>query len=143
MALVTAFVAACVITDAVFSPVQLLWVNLIMDSLGSLALATAPPSETLLEDPPIKADDYIITRTMAKHIGGQSVYQCCVTFVLIFAGQFFLPEDTDREPPNPDDNSLVHPGDFDNYPKEFRNEYGHSRHFTVVFNAFVWMQLFN
>ena len=86
VALVTAFVASCIITDSVLTPVQLLWVNLIMDSLASLALATDPPSEKLLENPPIRKDEYIVTRKMVKHILGQSVYQCMVTFVIIFAG---------------------------------------------------------
>ena len=86
VALVTAFVASCIITDSVLTPVQLLWVNLIMDSLASLALATDPPSEKLLENPPIRKDEYIVTRKMVKHILGQSVYQCTVTFIIIFAG---------------------------------------------------------
>ena len=86
VALITAFVASCIITDSVLTPVQLLWVNLIMDSLASLALATDPPSEKLLENPPIRKDEYIVTRKMVKHILGQSVYQCTVTFIIIFAG---------------------------------------------------------
>lgn len=143
VALVTAFVASCIITDSVLTPTQLLWVNLIMDSLASLALATDPPSENLLNNPPIKKDDYIITRTMVKHILGQSFYQCIVTFTIIFAGEFFIPEDATTKPPNPKDPELIHPGDISSYDKDMRNEFGASRHFTIVFNAFVWMQLFN
>ncbi len=143
VALITAFVASCIITDSVLTPVQLLWVNLIMDSLASLALATDPPSEKLLNNPPIKKDDYIITRTMVKHILGQSVYQCIVTFTIIFAGEYFIPEDTTTIPANPKDASLIHPGNITDYTKEMRNEFGASRHFTMVFNTFVWMQLFN
>lgn len=80
---------------------------------------------------------------MVKHILGQSVYQCTVTFVIIFAGEFFIPEDATTSPQNPKDPTLIHPGDIESYTKEMRNEYGSSRHFTIVFNAFVWMQLFN
>ena len=48
--------------------IQLLWVNLIMDSLASLALATEYPKESLLERPPYHKEEYIISRKMMKHI---------------------------------------------------------------------------
>lgn len=44
-----------------------------MDSLGSLALATEMPKESLLDRPPYKRDDYIISRKMVKHILGMSI----------------------------------------------------------------------
>jgi len=45
----------------------MLWVNLIMDSFASLALATEPPiKEKLLGRPPHKRNDYIISRKMFK-----------------------------------------------------------------------------
>jgi Ca2+ transporting ATPase len=45
-----------------------------MDSLASLALATEMPKETLLDRPPYRKDEYIISRKMMKHILGMSVY---------------------------------------------------------------------
>ena len=48
----------------------MLWVNLIMDTFASLALATEPPQERLLDRLPTKRDDYIITKKMFKHILG-------------------------------------------------------------------------
>lgn len=53
VALITAFVGACILTESPLQPIQLLWVNLIMDSLASLALATeAPDKEKLLNREP-------------------------------------------------------------------------------------------
>jgi magnesium-transporting ATPase (P-type) len=50
--------------------IQLLWVNMIMDSLASLALATEEPVDALLERPPYRKREYIISRKMVKHILG-------------------------------------------------------------------------
>jgi magnesium-transporting ATPase (P-type) len=47
---------------------------MIMDSLGALALATEMPKESLLDRPPYRRDEYIISRKMVKHLIGQSFY---------------------------------------------------------------------
>eukprot|EP01022_Parablepharisma_sp_SALTPOND_P018450 TRINITY_DN3012_c5_g1_i1.p1 TRINITY_DN3012_c5_g1~~TRINITY_DN3012_c5_g1_i1.p1 ORF type:complete len:700 (+),score=94.00 TRINITY_DN3012_c5_g1_i1:5267-7366(+) len=62
VALVLAFVGSAIISQSPVTAVQLLWVNLIMDSLASLALATDTPTFEQLERPPVKKDDYIITK---------------------------------------------------------------------------------
>jgi len=98
--------------DSVLSAVQLLWVNLIMDTFAALALATDPPTPTVLDRRPESKSDPLITPTMWKMIIGQSIYQLVVTFVLNFAG-----------------NSI------------FSWEHEHMQ--TVVFNTFVFMQIFN
>lgn len=48
----------------------MLWVNLIMDTFASLALATEPPADELLDRKPHNRNEYIISRKMAKHIIG-------------------------------------------------------------------------
>ena len=48
----------------------MLWINLIMDSFGAIALATEPPSEKLLLRKPHGRDDYIVSPLMVKHILG-------------------------------------------------------------------------
>lgn len=53
VALVMAFVGGAVLRESPLNPIQMLWVNLIMDTLASLALATEPPSEELLKRKPI------------------------------------------------------------------------------------------
>ena len=57
-----------------------------MDTLASLALATEDPEPNLLERNPHSRDEYIISKTMLKHIIGQSIYQLIVVMVLVFAG---------------------------------------------------------
>ncbi|KAF7151699.1 hypothetical protein RHSIM_Rhsim02G0030100 [Rhododendron simsii] len=52
-ALVINFVAAVSAGEVPLSAVQLLWVNLIMDTLGALALATEKPTKELMEKPPV------------------------------------------------------------------------------------------
>jgi len=45
-----------------------------MDSMASLALATEPPKETLLDRPPHAKNDYIVSRKMVKNIIGVAIY---------------------------------------------------------------------
>ena len=68
----------------------MLWVNLIMDTLASLALATEMPTEELLKRKPYGRMKPLISRTMAKNIIGHAIYQLIVVFVLIFAGLYCI-----------------------------------------------------
>jgi Ca2+-transporting ATPase len=72
--------------EAPLTAVQLLWVNLIMDTLGALALATEPPYDALMERPPVGRKGSFITNVMWRNIVGQAVYQLIVLWVLQFAG---------------------------------------------------------
>ncbi|KAF2423678.1 putative calcium transporting P-type ATPase [Tothia fuscella] len=110
-AVVLTFVTA-VVNKPVLNAVQLLWVNLIMDTFAALALATDPPTGSLLDRKPEPKNSALINFTMWKMIIGQSIFQLVVTFVLVFAGPGFL-----------------------GYPDRVQS--------TLVFNVFVWMQIFN
>ena len=90
VAVITTFVSAVILKEAILSAVQMLWINLIMDTLAALALATEPPQESLLKRKPHGRKDYIISPLMMKHIIGQSIFQSAVMFVLVFAGEKFL-----------------------------------------------------
>jgi Ca2+ transporting ATPase len=86
------FLCSCIGNETPLTAIQMLWLNLIMDSLGSLALATEPPTPDLLERPPTKRDEYIISPLMWKHIIGQSIIQLILLLVLYIHGHKFIPE---------------------------------------------------
>lgn len=88
-------VAVCVWfpQDSPLKAVQMLWVNLIMDTFASLALATEPPTESLLKRKPYGRNKPLISSTMTKNILGHAVYQLVIIFTLLFIGmhsKFFL-----------------------------------------------------
>ncbi len=62
------FLGGVVLTDPPLTSVQMLWVNLIMDTFAALALATEPPSEDLLKSPPYTRTERIVTATMWRNI---------------------------------------------------------------------------
>ncbi|XP_058842267.1 plasma membrane calcium-transporting ATPase 1-like isoform X3 [Acipenser ruthenus] len=122
VAVIVAFTGACITQDSPLKAVQMLWVNLIMDTFASLALATEPPTESLLLRKPYGRNKPLISRTMMKNILGHGVYQLTVIFTLLFAGEKIFDIDSGRNAP------LHAPP---------------SEHYTIVFNTFVMMQLFN
>ncbi|KAM6306849.1 plasma membrane calcium-transporting ATPase 1 isoform 13-T13 [Podargus strigoides] len=122
VAVIVAFTGACITQDSPLKAVQMLWVNLIMDTLASLALATEPPTEALLLRKPYGRNKPLISRTMMKNILGHAFYQLVVVFILLFAGERIFDIDSGRNAP------LHAPP---------------SEHYTIVFNTFVMMQLFN
>ncbi|XP_017947020.1 plasma membrane calcium-transporting ATPase 4 isoform X2 [Xenopus tropicalis] len=122
VAVIVAFTGACITQDSPLKAVQMLWVNLIMDTFASLALATEPPTDSLLLRKPYGRNKPLISRTMMKNILGHAVYQLTIIFTLLFAGEKFFDIDSGRNVP------LHSPP---------------SEHYTIVFNTFVMMQLFN
>ncbi|KAK3025260.1 hypothetical protein RJ639_044502, partial [Escallonia herrerae] len=87
VALMTNFVSACASGSTPLTAIQLLWVNMIMDTLGALALATEPPNDGLMKRPPVGRNVNFITRIMWRNIIGQSIYQLAVLGVLTFDGK--------------------------------------------------------
>lgn len=114
-AVILTFVTA-VSSTSVLTAVQLLWVNLIMDTLAALALATDPPQDSVLDRKPERRNASIITTTMWKMILGQAVYQLAITFMLFYGKETVVPG-----PEHIPDDQIA----------------------TLVFNTFVWMQIFN
>lgn len=74
--------------DSPLKAVQMLWVNLIMDTFASLALATEPPTESLLKRKPYGRNKPLISSTMTKNILGHGVYQLVIIFTLLFVGMY-------------------------------------------------------
>ena len=55
-------------TEMPLTITQILWVNLIMDTLAAMALASLPPSREVMEEKPRASDAFIITRPMMRGI---------------------------------------------------------------------------
>ena len=65
----------------------MLWVNLVMDTLASLALGTEKPDESLLKRKPYGRTKPIISVSMLKNIVAHGIYQLTVIIVLIWFGK--------------------------------------------------------
>ncbi|KAG5237965.1 hypothetical protein OIU76_012782 [Salix suchowensis] len=118
-ALVINVVAAVSSGDVPLNTVQLLWVNLIMDTLGALALATEPPTDHLMHRTPVGRREPLITNIMWRNLLIQALYQVAVLLVLNFRGLNIL--------------NLSH--DDRKHATIVKN--------TMIFNAFVICQVFN
>ncbi len=119
-AVVVAFVSALISERdvSVLSAVQLLWVNLIMDSFAALALATDLPTPELMERKPEPSDASLILPSMWTMIIVQAAYQITAMLILVFFGpQWFSLDISIRQ--------------------------GQRQLATFIFNTFVFMQLFN
>ena len=86
------FICACIGNDSPLTTIQMLWINLIMDSLGSLALATESPYEELLDREPTKRDESIINGKMWKHIAIQSLVELILLLILYLEAPHFIKE---------------------------------------------------
>ncbi|MCF0164169.1 MAG: calcium-translocating P-type ATPase, PMCA-type [Bacteroidales bacterium] len=87
VALLTALIGPFIGIEFPLTVTQMLWVNLIMDTFAALALATEPSRVEVLNKPPRKIDDFIITKKMWKNILIPGLIFLSVIIFLIF---FFL-----------------------------------------------------
>ncbi|KAK3418387.1 hypothetical protein EUGRSUZ_H04343 [Eucalyptus grandis] len=85
-ALIINLVAVVSSGEVPFTAVQLLWVNLIMDTLGVLAFATERPTNNLMRKPPIGRSEPLINRVMLRNLTSQALYQVVVLLTLQFKG---------------------------------------------------------
>ncbi|KPI40995.1 Calcium-transporting ATPase 2 [Cyphellophora attinorum] len=104
------------VDEAVFTVVQLLWVNIIMDTFAALSLATDYPTRGVLQRKPEPRNQPIITVSMWKMIVVQTVYQMIVIFVIHYAGDKLWAANTEHQA---------------------------SQIQTTAFNTYIFMQLFN
>jgi len=116
---------AIVLKDSPLNAIQMLWVNLIMDTFGSLALATEQPSNDLLKRRPYGRKENIISPTMLNNIMSQAIVQILILTLILFYGDIMFNVPSDR--------TLSH--------FEWNDVNGY--HFTIFFNIFVLLQVFN
>lgn len=114
-ALLVAFIGAVTQKGSPLRAIQLLWVNLIMDTMAALALGTEKPTPELLERPPINIRQAsLLSNIMIRNIIGQGIYQVCLLCIILYAGPYIW-DVADQS---------VH-------------------HYTLIFNSFVFAQVFN
>ncbi|PKU78352.1 calcium-transporting ATPase 5, plasma membrane-type-like [Dendrobium catenatum] len=118
-ALVINVVSAVSSGEVPLNAVELLWVNLIMDTLGALALATEPPTDHLMKRRPVGRRDPLVTNIMWRNLIVQALYQVTILVILNFGGK-----------------SLLH---LNNETRQHADKVKN----TFIFNTFVFCQLFN
>ena len=103
-ACILVFICACIGNETPLKPIQMLWVNLIMDSLGSLCLATESPYDELLLRKPTKRHESIINGKMWKHIIFQALFQLGVLLFLYLYAPYFVKE---NDPVRLSENAII------------------------------------
>eukprot|EP00898_Chlorokybus_atmophyticus_P006565 jgi/Chlat1/690/Chrsp104S01168 len=129
VALLLNFITASVYGMTALTAVQLLWVNLVMDTLGALALATEPPTDKLMRRKPIRREESLFSPHMIRNMLVQIIYQLGILLAILYYGYTFFK----LTPPPPDSGRKG--GTVDWQDARILN--------TIVFNSFVFLQLFN
>ena len=114
---IIAVVGSIALQTSPLKAIQLLWVNLIMDSLGALALGTRSPVDSLLLRPPYGESDGLISNVLMRNIAGHTVYQAIVLLMILFGHDYIF---------------------------GIKDESGDKSYTSsLLFNTFVFMQVFN
>jgi len=173
VAVTIVFICACALGGTPLGALQLLWVNMIMDTLASLALATEPPRPSLMHRKPIVRDAPVVSKQMMLAMVGHSVYQLVVMLIISFQPGLFRYtktfEITDEagvtewgyrdqaQTPLMTANNVSFTTDDEKYGYmtdgieldvqadrcAHADDQSKQMHLTLLFNVFVWMQLFN
>ncbi|MCS3320119.1 calcium-translocating P-type ATPase, PMCA-type [Bacteroides fragilis] len=84
VALLIVLLGSIVGTELPLTVTQMLWVNLIMDTFAALALASIPPSESVMNDKPRRSTDFIISKAMQHNIFGVGTLFLVVLMAMIY-----------------------------------------------------------
>ncbi|KAJ3266097.1 Calcium-transporting ATPase 10, plasma membrane-type [Chytriomyces hyalinus] len=125
VAVTLTFIGSVAVGDSPLNTVQLLWVNLIMDSLGALALASDDPDDDILDHPPHARTASLLSPFMQEYILTQMVYQLFCTLGLYLGIETIYP-------PVPGTHS---PAEVAGTPSV--------RTKTMVFTTFIFLQVSN
>jgi magnesium-transporting ATPase (P-type) len=138
VAVAIVFICAAIKGGTPLGALQLLWVNMIMDTLASLALATEPPRKKLMLRKPLDKDAPVVSKQMFYQMTAHSVYQLIIMLVLCFKPEWFGVIDGIKY------HDTETYGCEDDWPQKIVHEHEERLdHLTLIFNTFVWMQLFN
>lgn len=94
VALFIVFIGVVAGKDPPLNAVMMLWVNLIMDTMGALALGTEAPTLELLERFPYSRKARLVSNPMLRNILVQSTYQLSLLMFLLFSPHTLFPNIT-------------------------------------------------
>ncbi|DBA03450.1 TPA: hypothetical protein N0F65_002858, partial [Lagenidium giganteum] len=184
VALVVTFISAVTGREPPLNSVMMLWINLIMDTMGALALGTEAPTDALLDRRPYRKTAKLLSTGIVKNICVQSLFQLLLVFLLLSYGaeqfgvgegnyctehQYSLksnftnitfPTDCKTVLGAPclldtcedynttqvikiSDNTTIKYGDFPSKCLDASCIKFDYRHYTLIFNTFVFCQVFN
>lgn len=136
-----------------FSAVQLLWLNLIMDTLAAIALATESPSDSCLRRLPSFQQASIISRRMWSFVVLHGSMQTIIILLMLFLGHDLFEtvegDECDLKLYADNNETLALYNHCDQICKtEGGKYYGHycqqgTEHSTIMFNTYIWFQIFN
>lgn len=140
--LVTIVVGTIWLTESPLNAVQLIWINLIMDTLAAMALATAPPLASIIHQPAITGDVKILNKTMWRQIYGVAVWMVFTMFITIYFGKLIFHLDYQKSTQTTDkctadEGTAEDPCEKDDWAEDKKT------HLTVIFTTFVFLQFFN
>lgn len=120
--IVVVFMSQISMTQSCLNATQLIWINLIMDILGALALASTRPQTDIATYR--AGEGNIMTGVMYRQVFGLGLFQLLVMCIVMWPGKNFfnltyLSTDMPSESP------------------------AKRQHFTLIFNTFIWLQVFN
>uniref|UniRef100_A0A6G3MEG9 Plasma membrane calcium-transporting ATPase 3 (Trinotate prediction) n=1 Tax=Henneguya salminicola TaxID=69463 RepID=A0A6G3MEG9_HENSL len=129
VAILTSILTTAIYGTTLFHPAQFLWINLIMDTLASLALATENPTDDLLNRKPYSRDRSLLSKNMVVFIALHGIFQLTIIIIVIFAGPILF--------------SFDNAFPLGDYLKKNNLSDMDTQHITFIFNIFVFMTLFN
>ncbi|KAG5190998.1 hypothetical protein JKP88DRAFT_296915 [Tribonema minus] len=146
VALSIVFIGSIAGFDPPLNAVMMLWVNLIMDTMGALALGTESPTPALLQRKPYSRRAPLISRPMARNIMTMSLFQLALLLGLLFAPEWRekAPADVEGFVWDPHTHKPVYHKLINFQEKCFKGclDYDYV-HYSLIFNAFVFSQIFN
>lgn len=133
--LATVILGAIIFAESPLSAVQLLWINLIMDTFAAIALSTEPPLKSVLTGGPCKGEgSAVLSRTVWRQILGVSIWNILVMLGLMLFGGLVTGLEYDVTVPTEltDETNPLAP-----------QAQAKRKHFTYIFNVFIFLQIFN
>mgnify|MGYP001136266668 CR=1 FL=1 len=122
VACAVSFISALLLEESPLTAVQVLWINLAMDTLAALSLATESPTPKLLDRAPYGKNESLISNVIVRNLLVQVFFHVPILLTVVFYGHKMF-----------------------NLPVGLKLGYGHTptEHYTMVFNIFVCLELFN